>query len=79
MAVSADALGLREFDAAAFEEQVDHIQIPEANRLVFILKNGEQIVKTWKNPSRRDSWTSEMRQAASRRQRNHASEVGADE
>ena len=69
MAVSADALGLTGFDSAAFEKQVDHILVSEANRLVFILRNGEQIEKTWRHPSRRDSWTAEMRQAAGARQR----------
>jgi len=69
MDASADALGLPEFDAAVFEERVDHVLVPEKNRLVFVLKNGERIEKTWRHPSRRDSWTPEMRQAASVRQR----------
>ena len=68
MAAAADALGLPAFDAAVFE-QVDHILVPEANQLVFVLKNGKRIDKVWRHPSRRDSWTTEMRQAASARQR----------
>ena len=69
MAVSADALGLPAFYAAVFEERLDHILVPEANRLVFVLKNGKQIDKVWQHPSRRDSWTPGMRQAAGARQR----------
>ena len=69
IAAAADALGLPMFDAAIFEERVDHILVPEANRLVFALKSGEQFEKMWRQPSRRDSWTPEMRQAARARQR----------
>ena len=50
--------------------------IPETNRLVLVLKSGEQIEMAWQSPSRRDSWTPEMRQAARVRQRNIIEEKG---
>jgi hypothetical protein len=78
-AVAADVLGLPEFDAVAFNARVDCIMVPEANRLIFVLKNGEQIEKVWQHPSRRDSWTSEMRQAASDRQRTTMTDVKGKE
>jgi hypothetical protein len=75
-AVTADALGVPKFDAMAFEARVDHILVPEANRLIYIFKNREKVEKVWQHPSRRDSWTSEMRQAASARQRTKTMKEG---
>ena len=36
----------------------------DGNRLVFRFKNGEETVKRWKDRSRAESWTQEMREAA---------------
>lgn len=36
----------------------------DGNRLVFRFKNGEESVKRWKDRSRAESWTPEMREAA---------------
>lgn len=36
----------------------------DGNRLVFRFKNGEEIVKRWRDRSRTESWTPEMREAA---------------
>lgn len=62
--VSAEAMGLPEFDAAAFEAKVKEIQVPENGTLVFVFYNGETVTKTWDNPSRRHSWNEENRRQA---------------
>ncbi|MDR1001963.1 MAG: recombinase family protein [Oscillospiraceae bacterium] len=45
-------------------DKIYEITVPEANRLTFKLKDGSVAERTWQNPSRRDSWTPEMREAA---------------
>lgn len=47
--------------------QISEIVVPEANLLVFHMKNGSEIERNWQNPSRRESWTPEMREAARQR------------
>jgi hypothetical protein len=64
MGVAAEALGLAEFDDAAFLEQVASIHVPETGRLIFLFKDGRQAEKEWQNRSRRESWTDEMKDAA---------------
>ena len=62
-----EVLGTEEFDEAAFKDRVEYIQADndsESNILTFILSNGETTVKRWKNPSRSESWTPEMKAQA---------------
>ena len=62
-----EVLDLEEFSEAAFAERVESIQADndsESNILVFTLLNGEVTVKRWKNPSRSESWTPEMKEKA---------------
>lgn len=47
--------------------QISEVMVPEANRLIFRMKNGSEIEREWQNPSRRESWTPEMREAARQR------------
>jgi DNA invertase Pin-like site-specific DNA recombinase len=49
-------------------DNIFQITIPAANRLTFILQNGETVTRDWQNRSRRDSWTPEMKQTARERQ-----------
>ena len=65
MQQTAIALGMKEFDAAALTVQVSEIRVPGANRLDFIFKDSHEVQLTWQT-SRRDSWTPEMRQQASK-------------
>ena len=60
----AEAMGLPEFDAAAFAAKVEEIQVPENGVLVFVFYDGHTVTKTWDNPSRRHSWNPENRQRA---------------
>ena len=62
--VTAEAMGLPEFDEAAFEAKIEEIQVPENGTLVFVFHDGHTVTKTWENPSRRHSWNSENRQRA---------------
>ena len=64
MKVSAEVLGLADFDATIFTAHITEIQVPEANKMVFVLRNGERIERVWKDRSRSESWTDEMRHAA---------------
>ena len=40
------------------------IQAEKDNTLVFCFKDGTQAVKRWKDRSRAESWTEEMKEAA---------------
>ena len=68
-AVCAEVLETDEYSAAAFAATVERIDVPEDNRLRFIFKDGRTAERTWADRSRRESWTSEMRQAAAERTR----------
>ena len=65
-AVSAEVLGMDAFDAGLFEREIRHIRVCEGNRLAFIFRDGRKVEKTWKGPSRRDSWTDEMKEQAAK-------------
>ena len=45
-------------------EQIKEILIPEHNVLVYVFTDGHTEEVTWQNPSRRESWNEEMKQAA---------------
>ena len=53
-----------EFDEAYFNSKVKSIIVMPKNRLVFYMKNGSSKEYTWKEHSRKDSWTPEMREQA---------------
>ena len=68
-AVCAQVLGTETYNSTVFDMQVDHIEVPEDNRLRFVFKDGSTVERTWADRSRRESWTSEMKQAAAERTR----------
>lgn len=63
-AVTAEILGLNTFDGDEFLSKIDHVEVPGPNRLIYVFKDGNTAERIWKDPSRRDSWTPEMREAA---------------
>ena len=67
-----DVLGISEFDANTFRECVGRINITGDNELTFLLKDGREIQKTWKDRSRSESWTPEMRAEVGRKNRERA-------
>lgn len=71
---AARALGLPEFDAAAFEDQVDHITVCDDRKLIFSFRDGTSEEIIWQEPSRSDSWTPEMRASAADKKRRGSNE-----
>ena len=64
MAVTAEVLGLPEFDKVAFKNKIIEIRVPDDNRLAFVFSDGRIVHREWQDRSRRESWTDEMREAA---------------
>ena len=46
------------------------IRIPCRNTINIVLNDGTVITKYWENPSRRESWTPQMREIARERRKN---------
>ena len=67
--VCAEVLGISDYDASVFYNQIDRIEVPEDNLLRFVFKNGKIQERTWAYRSRRDSYTAEMKQAAAEKTR----------
>ena len=63
-AVSAEILGLRHFDEEVFRRQVVCLEAHPGNLLRFTLASGEVAEYRWKDRSRSESWTDEMRESA---------------
>ena len=63
-AASAEIMGLHHFDESVFESQIDHIEACPGNLLRFVFVSGAVKEYQWKDRSRRDSWTEEMRETA---------------
>ena len=64
---SAEALGLASFDETEFLKRVLRIEIVRANTLRFVFTDGTTYLSEWKDRSRSESWTDEMKQAAKER------------
>lgn len=62
--VAAEVLGLDAFDPKVLHDKITAIRADGNNTLVFLFKDGTQIVKRWADRSRAESWTPEMRVAA---------------
>ena len=67
----AKALEMDSFNEKEFMDKVDRIDAFNGNRLVLHLKDGTIKETTWESPSRRDSWTDEMKQKARERSLNY--------
>jgi len=65
---AAEALELPEFDETVFAEKISEIRVPSHNHLTFVFSVGHHVEIGWHNPSRRNSWTAEMKQVARERQ-----------
>ena len=62
-----DVLKLNEFDEAVFRDNIHHIVIPKPFVVQFFFHDGTSDIRHWKYPSRAESWTEEMKQAARER------------
>ena len=67
MSVTTDVLDLSSFDEAAFKEKVAEIYAGSNNTLRYIFLDGSEETALWKDRSRAESWTPEMRAAARQR------------
>lgn len=63
-ALVADVLEIPCYEAPEMEAQIDHIEVPADNHLTFFLKDGRIEERIWKDRSRRESWTPEMKEKA---------------
>lgn len=63
-ATASEALGTADWDRDMLLEQIAEIRVPDHNRLVYVFCDGHTQEVTWQNPSRRESWTEEMKQKA---------------
>jgi len=61
-------LDLPALNSEALRQHISEIHVPAHNRLIFVFTDGRFEEVIWQNPSRRDSWTDEMKQAARERQ-----------
>ena len=62
-----DVLSADCIDEDRFNAEISFIQADDGNKLTFHFVNGEIKHKVWKDHSRRDSWTPEMREQARQR------------
>lgn len=73
--MTANVLGLEEFDEEAFAAVVERIHITGPNSLRYIFRDGREREAVWQDHSRRDSWTDDMRmQAAAHARRRYEHE-----
>lgn len=61
---AAAVLDVNNLDADTVHNGFLRIDVPKANHLVFTLRNGQQIERIWKDRSRSESWTDEMKEEA---------------
>lgn len=59
-------LGLDEFDESVFSEQIEYIEVPAPNEMLFYFKDGHTIPHHWESTLRKDCWTDERRAAKGR-------------
>lgn len=69
ISVCCEVLGMTEFDANIFENQINKILVPAPNELIFVFHNGHKISAHWQDRSRSESWTEEMRAKVAERNR----------
>jgi len=67
ISVCCDVLGIAEFDERVFTERISGIRVTAPNELLFLLADGHTETRAWKDRSRSDSWTDEMKEAARQR------------
>lgn len=65
--VTADVLGASDFTQEQLHSRIQHIRVCNGNILVFCFKDGSEVTRIWKDRSRSESWTDEMKEAARRK------------
>jgi len=67
LSLTAEILGLDEFDEKVFKSQIDWMVVPEANKVVYIFRDGRDVEANWQDRSRKSSWTNEGKEKARER------------
>lgn len=62
--ITNEVLETIEFDTQKFEASIEKILVPQANHLTFVFKDGHTEERVWRDRSRSESWTDEMKDAA---------------
>lgn len=68
IAKTLEVLKVKEINRELLLENLAEIQVPGHNHLVYVFRDGHTEDVYWQNPSRRESWTPEMKQKARERQ-----------
>lgn len=71
IAKTSEVLGCTDWDREFLRQHIAEIQVPEHNRLIYVFRDGRSQEVSWQNPSRRESWTKDMKQKA----REHTLEI----
>ena len=66
---TSEVLGTADWDCETLLSYVSEIWVPEHNLLIYVFRDGHTEEVAWQNPSRRESWSDEMKQSARERQR----------
>ena len=61
---AARAIGMAAFEGSIFQDRVQKVIVGEGHTLRFIFKDHNEISVPWTPPSRRESWTEEMKEKA---------------
>ena len=61
--LTAKVLGTDGFDEGLFKKQVTEMVVPAPNRVIYVFKDGRRFETEWKDRSRSQSWTDNMRHA----------------
>ena len=67
MALTAEVMKTGAFDETAFKERIRELIVTAPNHIEYIFKDGQRTEAEWKDRSRGESWTEEMRLAAAER------------
>jgi DNA invertase Pin-like site-specific DNA recombinase len=67
--VTAEVLGIPEFDADIFEKQIKQISVPSKHTLAFHFHNGKTVTREWQSTASKDCWTPERRAEQAKRMR----------
>lgn len=71
-----EVLGIDELDRTTITDRISQIIVPEHHRLLYKFTDGSTADVCWQHPSRRLSWTSEMREAARQKALNQQKKGG---
>lgn len=67
MALTLEVLSIDRLSAKSVKNRITEIRAEENNVIVFWLDDGSKNVKWWKDRSRAESWTPEMKEQARQR------------